>query len=556
MKYIIGITAYYHDSSVCLFKNGSLIYACEEEKFTGIKHDNSFPIKSLSYIIKKYKIKRNEIEAICFYEDPNIKFKRVLNNVKSKLLTNPVYSIKSIFKVLKNKHTLKKELQKYCDNVFYSKHHESHLYYSYYTSNFKDAIALSIDGVGEIDTAAYGVFSTNKSSYTSLGEYPNSLGLFYSAMTAFLGFKPNEGEYKVMGLASYGDHRHYIKKVRELISFKNGKIETNMEMFCWDSSNKEMFNYKLSEHLNILPRHVDSKITQKHMNLAAAVQKRYEEIFFEILNSIHKQNPTSNITLGGGCAYNGTANGKINKKSKFKNIWIPPAPSDAGSSIGACINYLVNKKRLKYRLPKNPFLGPDYQETEIYMAIKGKKFKRYFVIENLVKKIATELNKGKIVGWYWGHIEFGARALGNRSILANPTLPDMKDRINKLVKKREMFRPFAPMVTKDKQHIFFEMFGDIPYMNQIVKVKKEYIDKLPAVTHVDGTARVQTVYQNTIIYDLLTEFEKQSGFPILLNTSFNIKDKTMVLTPKDAIDTFDNSEIDILVINNFLIEKK
>jgi carbamoyltransferase len=316
-----------------------------------------------------------------------------------------------------------------------------------------------------------------------------------------------------------------------------------------------MYNHNLLELLDLDPRVVDGEITQVHKDLAAAVQKRYEEILFDILKSISIITDNTNLCLSGGCAYNGTANGKIINNSHFNNMWIPLAPSDAGSAIGACVHYMVKNKKLKERIPKNPYLGPHFYFDEFIKNVKNLKYFKFRSEEMLIKKVAEKLKNGKVVGWYRGHIEFGARALGNRSILANPTLPGMKDKINKVIKKREGFRPFAPMVVKEKQNIYFEMFDDIPYMNQIVKVKDEYIDKLPAVTHIDGSARVQTVYKYTIIHDLLLEFEKLSGYPILLNTSFNIKDKTMVLTPKDAIDTFNNTEMDFLVIGNYLIYK-
>ena len=554
-KYVIGISSFYHDSSACLFKDGQLVYACEEEKFTGIKHDSEFPFNSLEYIFKKFKISKNDIESVCYYEDPKLKLKRVLSNIKPQLFKNPLYSIKSYYKIKKNINRLSKLLPLYSDNVFYSTHHESHQYYSFYTSNFENSICLSIDGVGEIDTMSLGLGDNVGIDYMSISKYPHSLGLFYSAMTAFLGFKPNEGEYKVMGLASYGDHNTHIDKVRKLITYKNSKLTCNMDVFCWDRSNKNMFNENLIELLEIDPRQVDSKIEQHHMDLAASVQKRYEEILFEVIKSISLINDNRNLCLSGGCAYNGSANGKIVKNSHFNNLWIPPAPSDAGSAIGACINYLVKNNKLKNRINKNPFIGPYYSENAILFALKGKRYFKFNSYETMIRNIAKKLNEGKVIGWYQSRCEFGSRALGNRSILANPTIPDMKDRLNEKVKKRESFRPFAPMVIKDKQHIFFNVTDDVPYMNQVVKVNEKYLGMLPSVTHVDGTARIQTVYKNTLIHNLLIEFEKLSGYPILLNTSFNIKDKTMVLTPKDAIDTFLSTDIDLLIIDNFLIYK-
>jgi carbamoyltransferase len=554
-NYIIGISAFYHDSSVCLFKNGQLVFACEEEKFSGVKHDSSFPHQALNFIIKNYKIKRDDIEMICFYESPELKLKRVIKNIKPQLLKNPIYVLRTLYKVKKNIRDLNKELKKYSDNVFYSTHHESHQYYSFYSSNFQTAVCLSVDGVGENDTLSMGLADNTGIDYISMAEYPHSLGLYYSALTAFLGFKPNEGEYKVMGLAPYGNPEKYIEKVRKLVTYENSSLTCNMEAFCWDRSTTQMFNYKLLDLLGLDPRAVDGEITQDHKDLAAAVQKRYEEILFDIIKSISLINDNGNLCLSGGCAYNGTANGKIVPNTHFNNLWIPLAPSDAGSSVGACIHYMVKNNKLKERISKNPFLGPSYYYDNFIKNSKNLKYFRFRSEETLLKKVSERLRLGKVIGWYRGHIEFGARALGNRSILADPTIPGMKDKINKVIKKREGFRPFAPMVIKEKQHLYFNLSGDVPYMNQIVKVKPEYVDELPSITHVDGTARVQTVYKNSPIYDLLVEFEKLSGYPILLNTSFNIKDKTMVLTPRDALDTFLNTEMDYLIMGNYLIYK-
>ena len=555
-KYIIGISAYYHDSSVCLFKNGELVFACEEEKFSGVKHDSRFPLLSLEHIYIKYKLKREQIEVVCYYEDPQLKLKRVVDNLKPIWYKKPWFSLKSYLKIKKNIKEVKEELSKISDNVFYSTHHESHLYYSYYTSNFKNATILSIDGVGELDTMSMGLDNGNSLDYHSLSEYPHSLGLFYSAMTSYLGFKPNEGEYKVMGLASYGDSNRFIDKMRELIKYKNSKLTCNMDMFTWDRSDKIMFNEKLIEFLDVYPRTTDNKIESIHQDLAASVQRRYEEVLFDVLKTVSLVSNSTNLCLGGGCAYNGTANGKIVNNSDFKNLWIPVAPSDAGSAVGACINYLVNHKKLTQKISKNPFLGPNYFDKEIEYYLKNYKYHKFQSEKKLIKYIANKIHEGYVVGWFSGRCEFGSRALGNRSILADPTRDGMKDRINQVIKKREGFRPFAPMVIKEKQNIYFDVTNDVPYMNQVVKVKEEYQDKLTAVTHVDGSARIQTVYSGTKIYELLLEFEKLSGFPILLNTSFNIKDKTMVLTPKDAIDTFYDTEIDILIMENYIIKKR
>lgn len=552
--YVLGISAYYHDSSACLFKNGDLLFACEEEKFTGIKHDSSFPKQTINYILTRFRLTKKDIDVVCYYENPELKKERVIKNIKKNFFKNPFYCINSYFKIKSNLKDLKNNLSGF-KKVFYSTHHLSHQYYSYLTSDFNESICLSIDGVGEFDTLSFGVTNNKKIDYYPIAKYPHSLGLFYSAMTAFLGFRPNEGEYKVMGLASYGNHENYIEKVRELIDFKNGELICNMNVFVWDRSNKLMFNERLAELLGIEQRLPEEKITIEHQNLAASIQKRYEEVLFKVIKMVGVLNQTTNLCLSGGCAYNGTANGKITKESVFKSLWIPPAPSDAGSAVGACIHYLVENNILKNRVTKNPFLGPNYTIDRYVNTIKTNKKFRFTTDEGLLKHVAKELKSGKVVGWYHGHCEFGARALGNRSILADPTIPNMKDRINSVIKKREGFRPFAPMVTKERQHEFFEMTEDVPYMNHVVKVKKDYVDILKAVTHVDGTARVQTVYKNTRIHNLLLQFEKLTGLPILLNTSFNIKDKTMVLTPKDAIRTFYDTDMDILVMGNNIIYK-
>jgi carbamoyltransferase len=553
--YIIGISAFYHDSSVCLFKDNKLVFACEEEKFTGIKHDSSFPERALEYIHKEFKLTNKNIQAVCYYESPELKYKRVIDNIKTKWYKHPKYSIKSYFKIKNIKHEIDKRLKNISKNVFYSTHHEAHLYYSFYTSPFHESACLSIDGVGEIDTLSFGYGNYKGIQYKTLGTYPHSLGLYYTAMTSYLGFRPNEGEYKMMGLASYGNPDIYLDKVRELISYKNTSLRCNMDVFCWDRSDTMMFNEKLETLLGIPPRLTKEPLTEVHQNLAASVQKVYEEVFFDILKSLKFLTENTNLSLGGGCAYNGTANGKLIDQTQFNRLWIPPAPSDAGSAIGSVIHYLVNKRNFCDKISKNPFLGPSYDENEIYQEIKNHNYKKFKDVYEIINYVVNPLNEGKVVGWFQGHIEFGARALGNRSILANPTLDGMRDRINRVIKKREGFRPFAPMVTKDKQHKYFLMKDDVPYMNQVVKVKDEYCDILKAVTHVDGTARVQTVQNRTIIHDLLLEFEKISGYPILLNTSFNVKDKTMVLTPKDAIDTFFDTEMDILVIGNYILEK-
>ena len=539
-KYIIGITAYYHDSSACLFKDNELIFACEEEKFTGIKHDSSFPNNTINYILDTYKLSKNDIGCVCYYEDPKLRLNRSKSYIKS---------IKTVIKVWYN-------LRKISDKVHYTPHHISHMTYSYLSSNFENSLIVSVDGVGETSTVSIGKGENGIITQLKNIEYPNSLGLFYSAMTAFLGFKPNEGEYKVMGLSSYGDSTVYRDKVMKLIDYCDGVLTTNMIYFNWNRSDYMMFNEKLEILLGIEYRLPNQTITQSHKDLSASVQYVYEIILFKLLTDSKELYNSENLCLGGGCAYNGSANGKIVEKGFFKHLWIPPAPSDAGSSIGSCLDYLKLNKNV--RIGTTPFLGPEFTNQDVLRVLNktdGISYKEY-KRNCLLSIVSKQLKSGLVVGWYQGRIEFGSRALGNRSILANPTLPNMKDKINKVIKKREGFRPFAPMVIFNKQSIYFESSEYIPYMNQVVKVKEEYKNKLLAVTHVDGTARVQSVLPYNPIYDLLLAFEKESGYPILLNTSFNVKDKTIVLTPQDAIDTFLDTDMDILVMNNIIIYKK
>ena len=514
---VLGISAYYHDSAACLFQDGELVFACEEEKFTGIKHDSSFPEHTIQYIRENY---TDKFDIVCYYEKPSLKLLRALK-----------HNWRSVPRILWTGVKVWFKLKKLSDTVFFSEHHTSHLMYAFNSSPFVDATLVSIDGVGEEETLRVVKVEDGEFIVKESIKYPHSLGLLYSAITAYLGFRPNEGEYKVMGLASYGNSLIYNDQFEELLDYQ--QIKVNMKYFSWDKSNKVMFNEKLLKLLGD-SRLPEEEITQRHKDIAASLQFIYEKALFYLLNKY----PGENLCLSGGCAYNGTANGKIKEYTPYKNIWIPVAPSDAGSCIGACTTFAP------LQIKQSPFLGPEYEFTMCNSQMLD------------LNVIARELNEGKVVGWYEGRIEFGARALGHRSILANPTLPGMQDRINKLIKKREMFRPFAPMVTQFAQGTYFESYDFVPYMNQVVKVKEKYRDKLKAVTHVDGTARIQTVHNPiTNMHKLLTRFEKLSGFPILLNTSFNIKDKTMVLTPEDALKTFLETDIDILVINNQMFFK-
>jgi carbamoyltransferase len=559
----IGISCFYHDSSACLLKGGKVILAVEEERFTGIKHDSSFPKNSLNWILEESGIKAEEIDEVCFYEKPLLKTNRVVTTCLKNLQIKD--SIKFGVKGIKQYHNLKKEIKKSFPNakLIFNTHHDSHIGYSYLTSPFNEAAILTVDGVGEWDTTilAKGT-KMNDWEILESTKFPHSLGMFYSAFTAFLGFKPNEGEYKVMGLAPYGNPKTYSNKFRDIIfPSEKGGYKLNMNMFCYDTSDEVMFTSELSNHLGLLPRLPTEQLTQDHKDLAASVQFIYEMYFFRLLKELHKKTKTDNLVLGGGCAYNGTANGKITKKTGFKNIWIPPAPSDAGSSIGSC---LIREYRgtIKERYDNdNPYLGPKYKIGEIKNILHKYtdkiKYKNLYD-DQLIELVATEISNGKVVAWFEGRLELGARALGHRSILADPRYSEMKSKINRIVKKREGFRPFAPIVKWEAMETYFENDKEIPYMNQIVQVKKQFRDKLPAITHVDGSARIQTLkrHQCKRVYSLLEKLEEKNGYPIVLNTSFNVKDQTMIMDPETAIKTFLDIGLDLLVIENFVITKR
>ena len=562
---LLGISAFYHDSAVCLFEDGKVIAAIEEEKLSGIKHDNSFPIQAIKWVLQYTKKSISDIDTICWYEDPQLKYDRVKNTLGKSWWKNRKTWKKFKEEFAETEGNLSIYLARrlnFTGKLVYVKHHHSHLAFSHYTSPFKESVGISIDGVGEWETALAVKCKDNTFEEINSMKFPNSLGLVYSTITAYLGFKPNGGEYKVMGLAPYGDPSKFKDIFDKLCNFdSNGVVEINQKYFTWQYSNTDMYTYDLVKLIGIEPREPESTIEQKHMDLAAALQKWYESCFYYFVNNCMQNSDSSNLVLGGGSAYNGTANGKIQKHTAVKDLWIPFAPSDAGSAIGACLyhwhNNLGNPKVIDGD-NQSPYLGPEwdnfYMESYVKDNFKSDKWE-FLSDKKLLKKVSKLINEGNIVGWFQGRTEFGARALGNRSILGNPHLSDIRDRINKVVKKREMFRPFAPSVTFEDYDKYFSSEGEVPYMNQVVKVT-DY-KSIPSVTHVDKSARIQTVRKemNPLYYDLLKEFEKVSGTPILLNTSFNLRGHTMTNDPKKAIWTFLNCDMDYLVLGNYLISK-
>ena len=558
--YILGISAYYHDSSACLFRNGTLLGAAEEERFSGIKGDKSFPKKTIDWLLKSNRINIDDISTVCWYENPDLKKDRLLKTFRKK----PIRNIRRILKYFilggfpKLWKILNEEIGFYGE-IHIVDHHLSHASLAYFTSYFDECNIVTVDGVGEHETITISKASKNKITKLSSINYPHSLGLFYSAFTAYLGFKPNEGEYKLMGLAAYGDSLIYIERLRKIINFDKGDLKIDMNYFTWDYSDDIMFNENLCELLNFPPRTDEDPLNDEYKHIAAAVQKVYEETLFSILNHSYELNNSNNLCLGGGCAYNGVANAGIQKNTQYSKIWIPLSPSDGGSAIGACLHFINIKKGQKKKGAFEAYQGPSFDTNQLKLVIT--KYSNNIEWEHmetaeLIRRSANLLNEGNVIGWFQGKMEFGARALGNRSILASPIFPGMQDRINSVIKKRELFRPFAPSVSFDKASLYFDIDSPVPYMNMVVKVKPGW--NLPAITHVDGTARVQTVtsFENPRYHRLLKEMEELSGYPILLNTSFNFKDQTITLYPEDAIIRFLDSEMNYLVLGNFFISKK
>jgi carbamoyltransferase len=561
----LGISAFYHDSAAALLIDGKVVFAIEEEKLSGIKHDNSFPLKAIEACLSHAQITIDEVDILCWYEVPNIKYDRVSKTLGKRWIKyfKTWNKFKKEFKATEgNLKQYIKDTIGYDSVITFTKHHLSHLALSFYTSPFDEAIGISIDGVGEWDTISIAECNSNGINEIKTVKFPNSLGLVYSTITSYLGFKPNSGEYKVMGLAPYGDSSKYNELFDTFVSLDTvNLININQKYFTWEYSNTDMFTLDLIKLIGFEPREPESKLEQHHMDLAAALQRWYERCLYYIINNSCSYSDNSNLVLGGGCAYNGTANGKIKKHCGIKNVWIPYSPSDAGSAIGACLyvwHDVIGNPKVKGGDNQSPYLGPEFSKEYVLNIIDGIgdiSFKYYKNTDTLLSKTANLIKEGNIIGWFQGRTEFGARALGNRSILGNPHLSDIRDRINKVVKKREMFRPFAPSVTIEDYQKYFVSEEDVPYMNQVVQVISE--TPIPSVTHVDNSARIQTVTneQNPLYYSLLKEFEKITGTPILLNTSFNLRGQTMVNDPATAVKTFNNCDMDYLVIGNYIVSK-
>ncbi|MDB3952625.1 carbamoyltransferase [Alphaproteobacteria bacterium] len=592
---ILGISAFYHDSAAALIDDGRIIGAAQEERFSRKKQDSDFPENAVAYCLAEAGCQLNSVDFVAFYDKPFLKFERLLETYlafapkgfSSFAMAVPVWLKEKLFQ----KSLLRDELRKHQpdfdweNKLLFAEHHQSHAASAFFPSPFDDAVVLTMDGVGEWATTSVGIGQGNTLDMVQEIHFPHSLGLLYSAFTYYTGFRVNSGEYKVMGLAPYGEPRFKNKILDKLIDLKeDGSFRLNMEYFDY-CTGLRMTNEKFDALFGGPPRNVETPLTQREMDLAASVQSVIEEAVLRLIRSLAKDNKSKNLCLAGGVALNCVANGHALRDGAFANIWVQPAAGDAGGALGAALTayHLHQKQPRKVNGAQDAmagsYLGPQYKEANIAerLTAAGAHFE-IFDEETVIAKTADALVEAKAVGWFQGRMEFGPRALGGRSILGDPRLPNMQKKLNLKVKYRESFRPFAPSVLREDVSEWFELETDSPYMLLVADVKKKRQRKMsasekelfgieqlniprseiPAVTHVDYSARVQTVHKDTNprYYALLHAFKKRTGCPVLVNTSFNVRGEPIVCRPEDAFRCFMGSEIDVLVIGNCYLKKE
>ena len=586
--YILGISAFYHDSAACLVKDGDIIAAAQEERFTRKKHDFRFPINAINFCMDFARIGSDDLEIVAFYDKPFLKFERILETyltyapigIKSFLKAMPLWIKEKIWM----KELIKNELD-YKGKIIFPEHHESHAASAFYPSPYNEAAILTMDGVGEWTTTSYGAGNGNKIEIRADIKFPHSLGLLYSAFTYYTGFKVNSGEYKVMGLAPYGEPKYKQLIYDHLIDVKeDGSFKMNREYFNY-CAGLTMTSKKFDKLFGGPPRKPESKLAQKEMDLARSLQDVTEEIVLKMGNHVHKETGLKNLTLAGGVALNCVANGRLLKEGPFENIWIQPAAGDAGGALGAALTawygYLGNERTANEDSDSQngSYLGPEYSNEQIISFVEGENYKAQKLDDdNLTKRVSELIANEKIIGWFQGRMEFGPRALGNRSIIGDARSSKMQSTMNLKIKFRESFRPFAPSVLREKVSEYFDADIDSPYMLLVANVKEERrknmsdaekqlfgIDKLyvqrsdiPAITHVDYSARLQTVHSDTnpLYHKLIKKFEENSGCGVIINTSFNVRGEPIVCTPQDAYRCFMRTDMDYLVIGNYLFDKK
>lgn len=586
--YILGISAYYHDSAACIVKDGIILAAAQEERFSRKKHDHRFPHHAIKFCLDYSGIKADELNLVAFYDKPFLKFERLLETY----LTFAPIGIKSFIKAMPlwikeklwMKELIKKELG-YEGKIIFPEHHESHAASAFFPSPFNEAAILTMDGVGEWTTSSYGIGRGSSIELWADIKFPHSLGLLYSAFTYYTGFKVNSGEYKVMGLAPYGEPKYKKLIYDHLINVKDdGSFRMNMKYFDY-CAGLTMTNNKFHKLFGGLPRVPETKLTQKDMDLARSLQEVTEEIVLKMGYHVHKETGMKNLVLAGGVALNCVVNGKLLREGPFENIWIQPAAGDAGGALGAALVgwhcYLGNPRVTdnKTDSQQGSYLGPEFNEDYIQSFIQSFNLPAKKIQDDELIKITSKLiAEEKVVGWFDGRMEFGPRALGARSILGDARSSKMQALMNIKIKFREGFRPFAPSVLYEKVSEYFEFEKESPYMLQVADVKKNRrikmkddeeklwgIDKLnvvrsdiPAITHVDYSARLQTVHKDTNprYYKLIEQFEKDTGCAVIINTSFNVRGEPIVCTPEDAYRCFMRTNIDYLVLGNYLLAKE
>jgi len=566
--YILGLSCYYHDSAACILKDSKVIAAVEEERFSRKKFDDGFPKEAIDYCLKEAGISPKDIDCVAFYDKSVLKFERLLDNyiaVAPRGLGSFLSVIpKWLHRRLWVSDEIRKHLGGYKGKIIFPEHHLSHAAYAFYTSPFKESAILTVDGVGEWTTTSFGYANDTNIKLTNDIRWPHSLGLFYSAFTYYLGFQVNEGEYKLMGLAAYGKPKYYDLITKELIDVKDdGSFLLNMKYFAFTHDNV-MINKKFCDLFGVPVRREDSKTEKIHFDIGASAQLVLEEILLKIVRHIHKKTGQKNLCIGGGVALNGVANGRILKEGPFQAIFIPPSPGDAGSAIGCALyayySYFKNKRNIENRhdmITNNVYVGPCYSNEEIENFLFSNKIQfRKYETSDLIKETARLISEQNVVGWFQGRMEWGPRALGNRSILADPRNPKMKDILNEKIKHRESFRPFAPSILEEYVSEYFDLDIPSPYMLLVSKVKKP--DKVPAITHVDGTGRIQTVSRvaNPLYYELIHEFFNITGVPVLVNTSMNVRGEPIVNSLHQAYDMILKTEMDYLVLGNFIIPNR
>ncbi len=567
--YSLGISCYYHDSAAAILKDGHVVAAVEEERFSRKKFDDGFPRMAIDWCLKEAGITPEQINSVAFYDKPVLKFERLLDNYIA-VAPRGLYSFlnvipKWLHKRLWIKEEIKKHMRGYQGNIIFPEHHMSHAAHTFFTSPFDEAAILTVDGVGEWSTSSFGSAENTSIKLTNDIRWPHSIGMFYSAFTYFLGFKVNEGEYKLMGLSAYGKPKYYDLILNEILDVKNdGSLHLNLKYFAF-TYDKVMTNQKFAELFGIPRREEDAKAEQIHYDIGASAQKVLEDIMLKMVNHVHKKTGMKNLCLGGGVALNGVANYRILKEGPFESVHIPPSPGDGGSAVG-CAQYLyyIHKKQRRIivqdhakRIQENVYVGPSFSNDEIKSFLEENNIDyEYLAREQLLQTTAKLISEQNVVGWYQGKIEWGPRALGNRSILADPRDSKMKDVLNEKIKHRELFRPFAPSILEEYVSEYFDLNIPSPYMLFVAKVKKP--DKIPAVTHVDGTGRLQTVSReaNPLYYDLINDFYKITGVPVLVNTSMNVRGEPIVNTPEQAYAMIIKTEMDYIMMGNYMIQRR